>query len=1142
MSTSSTFKYNGFNLSSHWNGQLGTVQWLQSLRDAKDMGADTIAIGATSYLYDKYSSNIYATGNTETMANVAQAVRDVKANGMTAVLKPHIDLQSGQWRGNLEPANIDAFFANYKAFLLDYARMGEENGADMLVIGTELTRLARGGYREYWAGIISDLREVFSGDLTYAAIWYPKGDFFDLLDYIGVDPYAILKPESGGDSVEDFREAWGNVDGIDVFKYWERVSDLNGKPIIFTELGYRSMDGTAAAPYDYGFGGAVDEAEQANLFEAIFSLAAEKDFIAGSFIWGSSLNRIRDEQTAGWANGYSVEGKLAEAVVRKWYGADLVEEDTRPHQTIDIRMAGGTSETPAVAVVVVDRVIVGEFAVANVAWRDGWKTYTADFNLDPANLTNHKVEIYLVNPGSNRALDVDWIELNGVRYETGSGTGVGTHSTLYNSRTAIEFGVGEGAFNAREDDPETAPPVDTPTVLMGTDGVDFLEVRTAGSRVETLEGNDQLTLYAKPGSVDMGAGTDTLVVGASMALTDAMATGVEKIKVLAGVSADLSAMTGAIDAWEIGFGATVLAGSGKDVLRATGSTLIDGGAGNDTLYGAGAKDTLLGGEGDDDFIISGTPTLVNGGAGNDRVTLKASMTVDPNVFVSIERWQISDGTTVLFTDFTQGVNVVGAWGGTKGAKIGGGSGNDVIRSMQAGDDLFGGAGNDTLYGGGGEDRLAGGKGADILWGGEGADLFVFDAADAGTGLDRIEDFELGIDTIVLEGFEFNTITGSNVAGGALVDIVHHDKTQSIFVANQSWTDIEKSIRWESAPTGGISMPTEVVVTGTASADFLEVRTAGSRVETLEGNDQLTLYAKPGSVDMGAGTDTLVVGASMALTDAMATGVEKIKVLAGVSADLSAMTGAIDAWEIGFGATVLAGSGKDVLRATGSTLIDGGAGNDTLYGAGAKDTLLGGEGDDDFIISGTPTLVNGGAGNDRVTLKASMTVDPNVFVSIERWQISDGTTVLFTDFTQGVNVVGAWGGTKGAKIGGGSGNDVIRSMQAGDDLFGGAGNDTLYGGGGEDRLAGGKGADILWGGEGADLFVFDAADAGTGLDRIEDFELGIDTIVLEGFEFNTITGSNVAGGALVDIVHHDKTQSIFVANQSWTDIEKSFFIV
>lgn len=87
-------------------------------------------------------------------------------------------------------------------------------------------------------------------------------------------------------------------------------------------------------------------------------------------------------------------------------------------------------------------------------------------------------------------------------------------------------------------------------------------------------------------------------------------------------------------------------------------------------------------------------------------------------------------------------------------RVWGGGGNDVVGGGWGDDVLRGGSGADRLFGGRGDDILDGNAGDDVLTGGRGADQFVFFA---GSGTDRVRDFEQGVDVIDLrpmglEGF------------------------------------------------------------------------------------------------------------------------------------------------------------------------------------------------------------------------------------------------------------------------------------------------------------------------------------------------------------------------------------------------------
>lgn len=95
-------------------------------------------------------------------------------------------------------------------------------------------------------------------------------------------------------------------------------------------------------------------------------------------------------------------------------------------------------------------------------------------------------------------------------------------------------------------------------------------------------------------------------------------------------------------------------------------------------------------------------------------------------------------------------------------------GIDVILASDGPDNVDGGDDADSAAGQGGSDTLNGGGGEDLLDGGTGADDFVFAIGD---GVDRILDFELGVDSIDLTrtALAFGDLTISDGAGFALVD-------------------------------------------------------------------------------------------------------------------------------------------------------------------------------------------------------------------------------------------------------------------------------------------------------------------------------------------------------------------------------------
>ncbi|WP_374378003.1 calcium-binding protein [Dongia sp.] len=160
-----------------------------------------------------------------------------------------------------------------------------------------------------------------------------------------------------------------------------------------------------------------------------------------------------------------------------------------------------------------------------------------------------------------------------------------------------------------------------------------------------------------------------------------------------------------------------LRGAGDDEVHGESITFnyIDGGAGNDWLYGNVGNDELHGGEGNDYVAGQEGDDLLHGETGND--TLAGG-----------------DGNDLLFGDdgtdsLDGGKGDDSLYGGFGQDTLNGGDGDDHLEGGPDWDTLFGGDGDDILGGGFGEDTLFGGAGHDLVDGGFGDDVIYADASD-----------------------------------------------------------------------------------------------------------------------------------------------------------------------------------------------------------------------------------------------------------------------------------------------------------------------------------------------------------------------------------------------------------------------------
>jgi hypothetical protein len=243
-------------------------------------GANTVAIVVTAYQADANAATVRANDpRTPTRSAVRQCAFNAAVRGLRPVLKLHVDLDDGRWRGHIDPPDAAAWFASYRAFVVSWAGLADSLGAADLVIGTELAGTL--SHEGEWRATIAAARRVFHGRLVYAASWDEAGrvGFWDALDRVGIDFYFPVTS----------RDDPGRLEILAGWQPWiERLRVLHqqtGRPILLTEIGYRSVDGAGQAPHDAGLGGTIDVGEQADLYWAALEAIRHESWITGLYWW-----------------------------------------------------------------------------------------------------------------------------------------------------------------------------------------------------------------------------------------------------------------------------------------------------------------------------------------------------------------------------------------------------------------------------------------------------------------------------------------------------------------------------------------------------------------------------------------------------------------------------------------------------------------------------------------------------------------------------------------------------------------------------------------------------------------------------------------------------------------------------------------
>lgn len=260
----------------------------------------------------------------ESDSGVIELARMAHARGLRLALKPHLWVTDGSGGGKLaelDPGSAEgwrAWFASYRAFLLHYAALSESAGVDLLVVGAELTRSST-RHPEEWRSLIRETRRVYHGPLTYAANWYEEAEgiaFWDLLDFIGVQAYYPLAERAGADQAALAR-AWSAP-----LATLEKLHKRWGKPVVFTEVGWKSTADGAVRPWEWPEDSSqllsrVSTRAQADAYDAFFDAVWPKPWFGGAYFW----KWYGRHERAGGAGDphFTPQNKPAEAVLARGF-------------------------------------------------------------------------------------------------------------------------------------------------------------------------------------------------------------------------------------------------------------------------------------------------------------------------------------------------------------------------------------------------------------------------------------------------------------------------------------------------------------------------------------------------------------------------------------------------------------------------------------------------------------------------------------------------------------------------------------------------------------------------------------------------------------------------------------------------------
>ncbi len=289
-----------------------------SLAHLAETGANWIALIVTCYQDGIGSTAIFSSETTPTDSDLIHAINRAHSLGLKVMLKPHLDLwkDPSHWRGEIglefdSEKQWEEWFSSYRSFIERYAALADENGADQFCVGTELVGTSHRASE--WRRVVSGIRALYPGPIVYAA--NHSGEeisltWWDTVDFIGVDAYYPLA-NNKIPTHRDLIEAWK-----------PRIEQLAAlaakwqKPLLLTEIGYRSLDGAASQPWNWQISGEVDLGEQAICYRAVIEAFSLQPWFSGIFWWDWGPDPLAGGPGD---DGYTPHRKPAEDILRSWF-------------------------------------------------------------------------------------------------------------------------------------------------------------------------------------------------------------------------------------------------------------------------------------------------------------------------------------------------------------------------------------------------------------------------------------------------------------------------------------------------------------------------------------------------------------------------------------------------------------------------------------------------------------------------------------------------------------------------------------------------------------------------------------------------------------------------------------------------------
>lgn len=282
----------------------------KSIKQAKEsLGLSHITLCFLAYQDTAHSVEINFEGpKTPHKDEILELVSYAKSLGLKVILKPMLDCKDGTWRAHINFFDIDVpcepkwpdWFKSYNQYIVEYAKIAEEAGCEMLVIGTEMVQTERRA--SDWIMLINNVRKVYNGLITYNTDKYQEDnvkwwDHVDVISASGYYPYDDM--ENQINRIEQFVKRYN-------------------KPYFFAECGCPCRIGSKENPNDWQFVGDYSLEEQEDWVGKFLTTTENRSWLYG-YSWWSWSHDITSRENPKLDDGYDVYEKPSSNLIKAYY-------------------------------------------------------------------------------------------------------------------------------------------------------------------------------------------------------------------------------------------------------------------------------------------------------------------------------------------------------------------------------------------------------------------------------------------------------------------------------------------------------------------------------------------------------------------------------------------------------------------------------------------------------------------------------------------------------------------------------------------------------------------------------------------------------------------------------------------------------